>query len=418
MATEISKIVLKRGTTPKAAAYTGPVGEVVVDTDLRTLRVQDNVNPGGVLLSKEGHGHAIADVTGLQTALDSKGSTVSPSFTGTPTAPTATAGTNTTQIATTAFVAAALSSGSGTAAKLATPRTFSFTGDAAGSGSFDGSANVNIDLQVSDDSHQHTFANLKSLPTTLVGYGITDAQPLDADLSAVAGLSGIGILTRTGNGTAAVRSLDVSGIGLSILNADGLGGSPTIAINATNSNTSGAVVARDASGNFAAGTITAALSGNASTATKLATARTLSVSGDATGSASFDGSANAGITLTLANSGVAGGTYTSVTVDAKGRVTAGGSLAATDIPPLDWSKITTGKPTTLAGFGITDGLLATSYTAADVLAKLKTVDGSGSGLDADTIDGVESSALARITAGGLLAPVSGNLVLDCRDGAI
>ena len=418
MATEISKIVLKRGTTAKAVVYTGPVGEVVVDTDLRSLRVQDNVTPGGVLLSKEGHGHAIADVTGLQTALDSKGSTASPSFTGTPTAPTATLGTNTTQIATTAFVAAALASGSGTAAKLATARTFSFTGDVAGSGSFDGSANVSIDLQVSDDSHQHTFANLKLLPTTLAGYGITDAQPLDADLTAVAGLSGIGIVTRTGNGTAAVRSLDVSGIGLSILNADGLSGSPTIAINATNSNTSGAVVARDASGNFAAGTITAALSGNASTATKLATPRTLSVSGDATGSASFDGSANAAIAMTLANTGVAGGTYTSVTVDAKGRVTAGGSLAATDIPSLDWSKITTGKPTTLAGYGITDGLLATSYTAADVLAKLKTVDGTGSGLDADTIDGVDSSALARITAGGLLAPVSGNLVLDCRDGAI
>ena len=95
-----------------------------------------------------------------------------------------------------------------------------------------------------------------------------------------------------------------------------------------------------------------------------------------------------------------------------------GTVAAARIPSLDWSKITTGKPTTLAGYGITDGLLATSYTAADVLAKLKTVDGTGSGLDADTIDGVDSSALARITAGGLLAPVSGNLVLDCRDGAI
>ena len=60
MATEINKIVLKRGTTAKAVVYTGPVGEVVVDTDLRSLRVQDNVTPGGVLLSKEGHGHAIA----------------------------------------------------------------------------------------------------------------------------------------------------------------------------------------------------------------------------------------------------------------------------------------------------------------------------------------------------------------------
>lgn len=53
------------------------------------------------------HGHSIAQVTGLQTALDAKAPLVSPALTGSPTAPTATTGTNTTQIATTAFVAAA-----------------------------------------------------------------------------------------------------------------------------------------------------------------------------------------------------------------------------------------------------------------------------------------------------------------------
>lgn len=36
---------------------------------------------------------------------------------------------------------------------------------------------------------------------------------------------------------------------------------------------------------------------------------------------------------------------------------------------------------------------AASYTAADVLTKIKTVDGTGSGLDADTIDGLDSTAL-------------------------
>ena len=36
-------------------------------------------------------------------------------------------------------------------------------------------------------------------------------------------------------------------------------------------------------------------------------------------------------------------------------------------------------------------LLKSSYTAADVLAKLKTVDGSGSGLDADLLDGLHAS---------------------------
>ena len=400
MATEINKIILKRGTTAKAAAYTGPAGEVVVDTDLRTLRVQDNVTPGGILLSKEGHDHSIGTVIGLQDALDGKASLSSPALTGTPTAPTAPAATNTTQLATTAFVQSALASGSGIASKLQTARTISLTGDVTGSVSFDGSANVSIAATVGDDSHQHAFANLTGLPTTLAGYGIGDAQPLDADLTAVAALSGLGMVARTGNGTAAVRTLAVAGAGLSVANADGAGGNPTITSNATHTNTSGTVVARDASGNFAAGTITAALSGNAATATALRTARTLAVSGDATGSASFDGSANATIALTLANSGVAGGTYKSVTVDAKGRVTAGSN------------------PTTLAGYGITDALLASAYTASDVLAKLITVDGTGSGLDADTIDGIDSANLARVTAGGLLAPASGNLVLDCRDGAI
>ena len=74
-------------------------------------------------------------------------------------------------------------------------------------------------------------------------------------------------------------------------------------------------------------TISGSIDGNAATATKLATSRTISLSTDATGSASFDGSANATIAVTLANSGVTAGTYGSasaipaITVDAKGRVT-------------------------------------------------------------------------------------------------
>lgn len=61
-------------------------------------------------------------------------------------------------------------------------------------------------------------------------------------------------------------------------------------------------------------------------ATKLATARKISIAGDATGSAEFDGSADKSIALTLANSGVAAGTYSAVAVDAKGRVTAGSQI--------------------------------------------------------------------------------------------
>lgn len=56
------------------------------------------------------HTHAIADTTGLQAALDAKAPLASPALTGVPTAPTAAGGTNTTQLATTAFVQAALGS--------------------------------------------------------------------------------------------------------------------------------------------------------------------------------------------------------------------------------------------------------------------------------------------------------------------
>ncbi|UVM06412.1 gp53-like domain-containing protein [Pseudomonas laurylsulfatiphila] len=89
-------------------------------------------------------------------------------------------------------------------------------------------------------------------------------------------------------------------------------------------------------------------------ATVLATARTIAITGDGSWSVSFNGSSSVTGALTLSNSGVVAGSYGKVTVNAKGLVTSGGNLAAADIPVLDWSKITTGKPTTLGGYGITD----------------------------------------------------------------
>jgi hypothetical protein len=88
------------------------------------------------------------------------------------------------------------------------------------------------------------------------------------------------------NGT---LSLAVSGTGLSgsaTFTANQSGNSTfTVASNATNLNTVSTIVARDSSGNFTAGTVTAALSGNATTATTLQTARNI-------GGVSFNGSAD------------------------------------------------------------------------------------------------------------------------------
>lgn len=75
------------------------------------------------------------------------------------------------------------------------------------------------------------------------------------------------------------------------------------------------------------------VSGAAGSANTLTTGRTITLTGDVTGtSAAFNGSANLSFAATLANSGVTAGTYPKVTVDAKGRVTAGAALAAADIP--------------------------------------------------------------------------------------
>lgn len=179
------------------------------------------------------------------------------------------------------------------ATKLATARSISMTGDVTWSiASFDGSANVTAAATLANSgvaagTYKSVTVDAKGRvtggtnPTTLAGYGIGDAQALDADLTAIAGLSGTtGFLKKTAANTWA---LDTSSF----------------------------------------------LTGN----------QTITVSGDASGSGTTS------ISLTLANTGVAANTYRSVTVDAKGRVTAGTN------------------PTTLAGYGITDAYTQTATDA-------------------------------------------------------
>lgn len=55
--------------------------------------------------------------------------------------------------------------------------------------------------------------------------------------------------------------------------------------------------------------------------------------------------------------------------------------------------------------GLAGKLDATSYTASDVLTKIKTVDGSDSGLDADLLDGLDSADFVRMTTDQTIAGV-------------
>jgi len=167
-----------------------------------------------------------------------------------------------------------------TATALATGRTIGMTGDVVWtSASFDGTGNVTGTATIQPDS---------------VALG-TDT---------------------TGNYVAAGA---VSGVGLSG-SASAEGATFTVSSNATDANTASTIVARDSSGDFSAGTITANLTGNASgssgsctgnaaTATKWATTRTITLTGDVTSSATnIDGSGNVSISTTLAASGFDAGT--------------------------------------------------------------------------------------------------------------
>lgn len=80
-------------------------------------------------------------------------------------------------------------------------------------------------------------------------------------------------------------------------------------------------------GTVTAPTFSGTLSGNASSASKLATARTITLTGDASGSASFDGSANISIPVTIANDSHTHATSASSNATTNLTITAGGTTA-------------------------------------------------------------------------------------------
>lgn len=99
------------------------------------------------------------------------------------------------------------------------------------------------------------------------------------------------------------------------------------------------------------------VAGNADTASKLKEAVNIKVEGDVVeANVEFDGSKEIIIPVALKNTGVSAGTYVKVEINDKGQVVGTGVLAPEDIPGLDWTKIVSGKPTTLAGYGITDAV--------------------------------------------------------------
>jgi hypothetical protein len=132
-------------------------------------------------------------------------------------------------------------------------------------GSF--AANLGAFVSVSGDGSAVTSLNASSIasgtvPTARLGSGTAN------NTTFLRGDQTFAALSAPNDGT---LTMNVSGTGLTgsaSFTANQAGSSTfTVASNATNANGASTIVARDASGNFSANTITAALSGNASTAT-------------------------------------------------------------------------------------------------------------------------------------------------------
>jgi hypothetical protein len=136
-----------------------------------------------------------------------------------------------------------------TSTRLANARNFTLTGDMSGSASFDGSANINITAELNfqpglphydpnDLDAQATYTRLTidsrgrvvtgDNPTTLAAFGIVDAQALDSNLTSITAISTIGMLTRTGSGTYATRSVTGAPGRILTSNANGQSGNPLV----------------------------------------------------------------------------------------------------------------------------------------------------------------------------------------------
>lgn len=190
---------------------------------------------------------------------------------------------------------------------------------------------------------------------------------------------------------------------------------------ATNNNTASMIVKRDASGNFSAGTITAALSGNATTATALAAAVTIALAGDVAGSVSFDGSGNVSITTAIQDNSVDLGTHTTgnyvaTVADAgNGNLTISGSGSETAAVTVDLAD--SGVTAASYGSGTAVPVLAVDAKGRITSASTATIDttftvGADVG-DDDVVGGGETLTLSGGT--GLTSTVSANEVTFALD---
>jgi hypothetical protein len=347
-----------------------------------------------------GNATTIASQTGLgaKFVMDT-----SPSLMGTPQAPTASAGTSTTQIATTEFVMNSVATATPDATTTATGRV-QLAGDLGGANSIASapvisnaaistvkladlavtSAKINLDAVTSTKILDGTLATIDFADNAITSAKIADGELINADISATAAIVDSKLATITSSGKVS-----------------------NSATTATNANTANTIVARDASGNFSAGTITASgflgpLTGNAATATS-ATSFSGNLTGDVTGTQTstvvgkINGTSLAGLSTGLLKNTTSTGVptiavagtdyiapYTAQTANFVFASPSGSSgtpsfraLVAADIPTLNQN--TSGNAASATTATTAGNITATSNSTLTSLSNLTTVGTIASG---------------------------------------
>ncbi|HEV2914990.1 MAG TPA: tail fiber domain-containing protein, partial [Pyrinomonadaceae bacterium] len=257
---------------------------------------------------------------------------------------------------------------------------------------------------------------------------LSPRQPITATPYAIRSVSATTAVdfsgTLNGDVTGTQSATVVSSVGGE--SAVSLANGATAANNATNTNTAGAIVKRDASGNFAAGTITATLDGNATSATTATTATTAtnatnftgSLAGDVTGTqgatvvSSVGGQSASSVASGAAAASAATNTNTASTIvkrDASGNFSAGTITASLDGNATTATTATTANTATTAttasgvsaaaGDSVVTAINASSSTinAARLPSGLATQNGS------NTFSGTNTFSTSPTFSAGLSA---------------
>ena len=241
---------------------------------------------------------------------------------------------------------------------------------------------ANQHVENTTTAHGITLANLvKTTDTgTVTSTMIADGTIVNADINASAAIADTKLAT--------------------ISTASKVSNSATTA---TSANTNSAIVARDSSGNFSAGTITANLTGNvtgnvsgtagsatgnAATATALQTARNFQLTGDVEASAvSFDGTGNVSLTTVIGTGAITNADINASAAISYSKLNLAGTITSADI-----------SNGTIVAADIADGTITAAKLTADPFARANHTGSQTASTISDFDTQVRTSRLDQMAA--------------------